>query len=214
MRALIMGDIHGNLIALEKVLKLYKNEVDIIICHGDVVNYGPWSNECVDILDDIGAVCLQGNHEYAFLKGFYGGKNELVLEFFGKTYPTFKKQAVINEYKLSYENEYFNVVHTINRKYFFPDSVIDDLSIVSNTIIGHSHYSFIRLTNSNYYLINTGSIGQNRKNLNIIEFCLFDSNKNKYEIKQILYDAGVIINQMIVENYPINCINYYKSKML
>jgi len=213
MKYLVMGDIHGNLIALEKVLKIYKNEVDIIICHGDVVNYGPWSNECVDILDDIGAVCLQGNHEYAFLNGSYGGNNELVHEFFGKTYPSFKKQVVIKEYKLSYSNDYFNVIHTINRKYFFPDSIIDDLSINSNTIIGHSHYSFIRLTNTNYYLINTGSIGQNRKNLNIIEFCVYDSKTDKYEIKQILYDAGVVINQMIAENYPPVCINYYKSKM-
>ena len=208
-----MGDIHGNLIALEQVVKLYINEVDIIISHGDVVNYGPWSNECVELLDSIGVISLRGNHEQAFINGYYDGKNTLVQEFFNKTYQTFVKHNTIEKYNVYYENEYFISTHTLNDNYFFPDSSINELVINKDTIIGHSHYSFIRLTESNHYIINTGSIGQNRTNINIIEFCLFDSILNTYEIKQISYDARIVINQMIHERYPINCINYYKSKL-
>ena len=46
----ILSDIHGNLPALEIVLKKIKNYSKIIFL-GDIVNYGPWSNECVQIID-------------------------------------------------------------------------------------------------------------------------------------------------------------------
>lgn len=208
-----MGDIHGNLIALELVLKQYLKEVDKIICHGDVVNYGPWSNECVEILDSLDIICLRGNHEEAFISGYYSGKNKLVQDFFMKTYPKFIKHDVIKAYQSKYETENFAVVHTLNNHYFFPDSNFEGLHIDKNTIIGHSHYSFIKLLNNKNYLINTGSVGQNRKNLNTIEFCIYDSKIDKYEIKQIQYNAEQIIKQMILEDYPIDCINYYKSKL-
>lgn len=213
MKTLIMGDIHGNLIALELVLKKYLNEVDKIICHGDVVNYGPWSNECVEILDSLNIICLKGNHEEAFINGYYSGNNKLVHEFFSITYPKFNRLDLINVYQYSYKSDSFDVFHSLNNNYFFPDSNFDDVNIDKNTIIGHSHYSFIKLLNNKNYLINTGSVGQNRKNLNTIEFCIYDSKIDKYEIKQIQYNAEQIIKQMIMEDYPIDCINYYKSKL-
>jgi predicted phosphodiesterase len=213
MKYLLMGDIHGNLIALEIVLNKYLKEVDKIICHGDVVNYGPWSNECVEILDSLNVVCLKGNHEDAFIKGHYKGENKLVQEFFMKTYPTFYKQNLIKTYESTYETDYFNVAHTLKNNYYFPDSNFNDIQIDKTTIIGHSHYSFIKKIDENNYLINTGSVGQNRENLNIIEFCIYDSNLNRFEIKHIRYNAELIIKQMIIEDYPINCINYYKSKL-
>ena len=52
MKIGIFSDIHGNLIALEKVLKDEKDLEEYIIL-GDVVNYGPWSNECVQILETL-----------------------------------------------------------------------------------------------------------------------------------------------------------------
>lgn len=213
MKYLIMGDIHGNLVALEKVIKFFGSEVDNIICHGDVVNYGPWSNECVELLSDKGVICLQGNHEYAFIKGSYDGKNELVKEFFNKTFVSFNKLDIIKNYTLLYENDFFYVVHTLNRKYYYPDSDIEDVEINKNTIIGHSHHAFKRNTKSNKFLINTGSVGQNRSNLNEINFCLYDSDLDEYEIKMLTYDASIVIKKMMSDNYPVNCINYYKSKM-
>lgn len=208
-----MGDIHGNYVALKKVMDEFASEVDEIVCHGDVVNYGPWSNECVELLHENKVTCLQGNHEYAFLKGSYDGNNELVKEFFNKTYSTFKRFDLIKAYKLSYENSYFKVVHTINKKYYYPNSDLEDVTINIDTIIGHSHHSFIRKTNSNFLLINTGSVGQNRSNLNEIDFCLFDSLSLEYKLMKLKYDAKIIVNQLVSDNYPINCIEYYRSKL-
>ena len=49
----IFGDVHGNLVALEKLFKIENEQTDLFVCHGDIVNYGPWTNECIAFLQNI-----------------------------------------------------------------------------------------------------------------------------------------------------------------
>ena len=67
MRALILSDIHANQAALESVLTATKGRYDAIWCLGDVVGYGPRPNECVEIIRDLAAICVMGNHDLAVL---------------------------------------------------------------------------------------------------------------------------------------------------
>ena len=68
MRYGIISDIHGNLPALEAVLKDIRHTgVDEIICLGDIANIGPHPAECIDIIRDLGCVTVQGNHELYLL---------------------------------------------------------------------------------------------------------------------------------------------------
>ena len=51
MRIAVISDIHGNLEALKKALKIIsKKKVEKIICLGDIVGYGVDSKECYEIL--------------------------------------------------------------------------------------------------------------------------------------------------------------------
>jgi predicted phosphodiesterase len=62
LKALI-SDIHGNLEALEAVLKDIKSHnVSEIYCLGDVVGYGPNPRECIDLVMQCKVVLL-GNHD-------------------------------------------------------------------------------------------------------------------------------------------------------
>jgi predicted phosphodiesterase len=62
LKALI-SDIHGNLEALQAVLKdIEKNRVTDIYCLGDVVGYGPNPRECIDQIMQCKVVLL-GNHD-------------------------------------------------------------------------------------------------------------------------------------------------------
>lgn len=65
----VISDIHGNLTALKAVLKLLDDEhCDEIIHTGDVVDIGPNSRECLEILlarNDV--TCLLGNHDRDFV---------------------------------------------------------------------------------------------------------------------------------------------------
>jgi predicted phosphodiesterase len=64
MRYLIISDIHSNVIALEAVLADAPSDLPIW-CLGDVVGYGPYPNECVELLRDLDVACVVGNHDWA-----------------------------------------------------------------------------------------------------------------------------------------------------
>lgn len=65
----LISDIHGNLAALKAVIADMENSgAKRIICLGDVVGYGPFPGECLDLVQRCGAV-LMGNHEEALLYG-------------------------------------------------------------------------------------------------------------------------------------------------
>jgi len=73
--AMILGlisDIHGNMAALQAVLRDMESiGAEKVLCLGDVVGYGPYPGECLDLIRRCGAV-LMGNHEEALL---YGAEN-------------------------------------------------------------------------------------------------------------------------------------------
>ncbi|HVL84506.1 MAG TPA: metallophosphoesterase family protein [Pseudonocardia sp.] len=64
MRYAVLSDVHGNLHALRAVVEAVRREgVDGYLCLGDLVGYGPAPNECVEVVADLGAVCVAGNHD-------------------------------------------------------------------------------------------------------------------------------------------------------
>ena len=68
MRTAIISDIHGNLDALRVVLEhIESQQVDRIICLGDVLGYGPEPVECVDLIAEKCDWCLMGNHDFGVL---------------------------------------------------------------------------------------------------------------------------------------------------
>ena len=65
----IISDIHGNLTALQAVLKdMVANGAEHVLCLGDVVGYGPQPGECLDLLVHADFL-IMGNHEEAVLHG-------------------------------------------------------------------------------------------------------------------------------------------------
>jgi predicted phosphodiesterase len=62
MRIAIVSDIHGNLPALEAVMKdLESQNPDAIWCAGDLGWGGPWARECIEIVRDSGWPTVKGN---------------------------------------------------------------------------------------------------------------------------------------------------------
>lgn len=67
MRFLIFSDVHGNRFGLEAVVRDASGRYDAVLCLGDVVGYGAQPNQCCEILRDLKAHCLLGNHDAAAL---------------------------------------------------------------------------------------------------------------------------------------------------
>ena len=208
MKVLIYSDVHGNLPAFEIMLEK-EGRCDRYICLGDLVNYGPWSNECVELALSLpNSSFIMGNHEEAFLLGKYPGTNAMVQAFFEKTWPTFTKHEEIKKFDEYCELDRFICRHTVYNSYVYPDTQI---TLDQHYLIGHSHYQF-RYANNGFDLINAGSVGQNRKYINEINYLVYDSEKQLVTEKSIVYDVDVVIEQMKKQNYPAVCVDYYLKK--
>lgn len=85
MRLAIFTDIHGNIQALNSILKdIKKRDVDLIISLGDVIGLGPSSNECMDKINSLDNIIkIAGNHELYYTKGVDKGHviNDNILEY-------------------------------------------------------------------------------------------------------------------------------------
>jgi len=208
MKITIFSDVHGNLPALEKLLK-EEPAADQYIFLGDAVNYGPWSNECVDLIAGLeNCICIQGNHEQYYLDGAYGGPNKIAQEFFRFCFPGFSRQEEIRKYRPQWRYADYTCVHTILDKNIYPDTVLE---LDGNYFIGHSHHQFDTRSNG-FILYNAGSVGQNRKYINFANYLNWFPEEGRVDSMGFIYDADLVIREMKRLGYPEACVDYYLSK--
>lgn len=207
MKVTLLSDIHGNLPALEEVLKLERDS-DLFISLGDVVNYGPWGNECVDRLGDIKAITLKGNHEDYFLLGRFTGENPLVHKFFQSCYPLFARRDVISNYIETYEVGGFLCIHTIHDQYIYEDTPVE---ITQDALIGHSHVQFVR-SERGFRLINVGSVGQNRRQIEMVNYAVLETTTGEVQLRKTPHNIQLCINKMKELKFDDECVAYYVRK--
>ena len=71
-RLIVIGDVHGCVRELEKLLKKIKpKKKDRILFLGDLINRGPDSKAVIKLARDINASSLIGNHEYRLLQYYH-----------------------------------------------------------------------------------------------------------------------------------------------
>ena len=64
MKIALFSDIHGNAIALEAVLKdICTRDVDLTFCLGDLVGYGAYPNEVIDLIRKNHIPTVMGNYD-------------------------------------------------------------------------------------------------------------------------------------------------------
>ena len=183
--------------------------MDGYIILGDSVNYGPWSNECVQLIETLpGCTKILGNHERYFISGACDCENSLANEFFNHCYPQFKEVDLIQAYEKESQFQDFTCIHTLKGKYIFKDT---DVTLGKNQIIGHSHCQY-EISRNGFTLINPGSVGQNRRFINEINFMIYDTKRQKTDFRSVLYDVNIVIKQMEKLDYPEVCLNYYRKK--
>jgi predicted phosphodiesterase len=208
MKAVVFSDVHGNLPALEAMLD-HAGSCDQYVCLGDNVNYGPWSEECVQLVASLdNCVTILGNHEESFLKKEYLGSHPLPKIFFEYCIRGFKSWHLISDLPTEYRLGDFRFVHTIDGRNIYPDS---EVSISENLFIGHSHHQFQRKING-FDLVNVGSVGQNRRYINLINYAVFYPETGLVELRCLPYDVQPVLDEMKRRGFPAECIVYYTNK--
>lgn len=72
LRIAVISDIHANLEAFRAVLgDIDDQNVDSIICLGDIIGYGPDPQECVDLIRERDIPTVMGNHEQGLINQIY-----------------------------------------------------------------------------------------------------------------------------------------------
>lgn len=213
-----MSDIHGNLIALKKVLQKVRQEsIAGVIMLGDLIDYGPSSNEVIELLSQIPnhlVYCnIWGNHEYSIMKDDYSGfstdrgkisarytKNNLTdrsLEYINMMTRSGKKEFVVNGKKClaihgSLDDMYWKSIE--------PTNVHGDYSEYDYVFSGHSHREhffsiYYKCNNSEMrnekrtVFVNPGSVGQPRNHNSATNYVLLDVADGSMEFDNILYDV-------------------------
>ena len=218
MRYGIFSDTHANIEALTTVVAAMKEEnLDRYVCLGDTVGYGASPNECCDIVRDLAAFTILGNHDAAVAGrmdySYYYDAARFALDLHAGEL-TDANMAWLKE--LPYEVRenglafcHGSPLNLEDFEYIFSKeqaerclAIYPDLARA--TFIGHSHLckSFALAESAVYevvstefelrpdhrYIISVGSVGQPRDGDNRASYTILDTEKWTFEFKRVPYD--------------------------
>jgi diadenosine tetraphosphatase ApaH/serine/threonine PP2A family protein phosphatase len=218
MKVAFISDIHGNLEALESVLRdIEKEGVEKIHFLGDVVGYGCDPNECVKLVATHCEFKLLGNHDFAAM-GLESIENFNQVAQASMTWTiekiTKKSVTLLADFEMDADFLDYHLVHASPEE---PEQWHYILNAAQATtqfehfsqsicFIGHSHIPaiFIRDKEGNImqmaksslecspekrYLINVGSVGQPRDNDPRACYVITDTDSNKINYRRVDYDV-------------------------
>ena len=210
MRTAVFSDVHGNLPALETFVALTQGCVDAYVCLGDVVGYGPWNDECLEVIHALpNVVFLEGNHERMF-RDPARVRNELPLvqEFFARSFESFTRLDLIAGLPRTHRVGHFACAHTLEERNIYRDT---DVVPREDTIIGHSHHAFAAVKGG-HLLVNCGSIGQNRRRLDVLTYVLLDSDGGDFRLCAAPWPVETFLGECESRRYPEACMDYLSAK--
>ena len=215
MKYAIIADIHGNLEAFQTVLEDIKTQnVNQIVCLGDVVGYNANPKECLQIVRDMNLPCVKGNHdEYCSSEDALEGFNPHAAEavHWTRNQLTTEDRQWLRDLKYSRMVGNFTIVHATLDAPQRWGYVFDKLAAAAsfpyqNTQVcffGHTHvpvafmrdsvvrggtYSKFKIDVSKKYFVNVGAVGQPRDNNPKAAYVVFDVDAGTIELRRLDYD--------------------------
>lgn len=232
MRYGIIADIHSNLEALEKVLSALEGEnVDEILCLGDIVGYGADPSECIRLVREKCAAAVCGNHDYAAV-------NADIREYFN---PDALEALLWTEDRLNKEEKSylagldiqksagdFLMVHSsplFPKEWSYIYTAVDARKHFPGfdegaCFVGHTHIPAVFFCSEKNgscgfspeervflppgmrHIINPGSVGQPRDGNPGASFAVYDEAAREVEIIRVPYDAGSASKKILEAGLP------------
>ncbi|MEO9885120.1 MAG: metallophosphoesterase family protein [Balneola sp.] len=209
----LISDVHGNLPALEAVLKRIDQQApDQWLCLGDLVGYGPFPSECIEIIRERNIPTLLGNHD-AGVSGrvslnHFKNPNRKLIEI---------TQGILNQNQINWLRELPLCIEEPGwiaahaeplqpNKWTYVDSAIKARKILTEIdqqlcFVGHTHLpgivsGKIGVTDFNRehkYLINPGSVGQSRDDDFRASFCIINFENWTISYERVEYNTEKVI---------------------
>lgn len=198
----VISDIHGNIIALNKIIEdARKRNVDIFVASGDLVNELPFGNEVIDKLKEINALSIKGNKEQYFIDYDEHKYNWTNIQFQNSVFMYEKMTKENMEYikklpfslSLEFENVKIKVVHGS------PESITElihraDEDLINKytinlkediLVLGHTHEPVWECEMNGKTVINAGCAGVSPKNIGFAEYVIIDLENGTYNIENL-----------------------------
>lgn len=213
MKIGIISDIHSNLYSLmEAYVELEKEEVDTIVCLGDIVGYGPHPNEVISFIRRKRIISLMGTYDMAVLKNDFSFINESTINNFSMDF-TRDELTKNNLYYLSNLPFEFKLeFNNFKLRFLHKNPYEDEKDICENILIcGCTHLASENKIGKDKYILNPGSLGRpNGNNGNLTFGVLNVSDKFcEFKIMNVSLPFHKIEKDMKMMKFPEILINSY-----
>ena len=217
MKYAIIADIHGNLEAFTVVLNdIREQQVDHVVCLGDVVGYNANPKECLKIVRDMNIPVVKGNHDDLCstnneLEGFNPHAADAVH--WTRNQLNDEEKQWLRDLKYTRMVANFTMVHATLDAPERWQYVFDKLAAAASfpyqvsqiCFFGHTHvpvafmrdtvvrggtYSKFKLDPSKKYFINVGAVGQPRDNNPKCAYVIYDVTAGTIELRRLDYDIA------------------------
>jgi predicted phosphodiesterase len=231
MRLGIFSDVHGNVEALDTVLReLEKEEVNLTICLGDLVGYGPDPNQCIKKVMNASDIVLAGNHDHAAVNllstEHFNEQARIAIEWTSQVL-TNKSKNILSNLPMMETIDQILIVHATPEEpeqwhYIFTveDAYRNLINMsVPICLVGHSHAPMAFIQNeekkillqnatevdiqpNRKYIINVGSVGQPRDGDPRAAYGILDMEKNMFHLKRLAYPINKVQEKMVKKGLP------------
>lgn len=182
MKALILSDIHSNIVALETIWA-QERDADIIYCAGDLVDYGPYPKEVLDWVRAHQVTCVQGNHDRFVALMARSGPALATLPVTERAWAHYNA-SLLNEADIQFLEQLpvaltldldgitYGLTHLyrdyeeIRSSYAFAQfctQTFPQVNTLSRLILGHTHRQCIHYLSNTTLWVNPGSVSYRRR---------------------------------------------------
>jgi putative phosphoesterase len=210
----IFGDIHANLPALETVLQdMDDRGLTHRYCLGDLVGYGTFPNEVINLIKGLGIPTIMGNYDQgignssdecgcAYKTEFDKALGKRSIAWSNQHTSQENKQflrSLVNQIPLQLGDLQVLLVHGSPRRineYLYADRPDNSLErILDQTdadvlVCGHTHLPYHRVLPSGRHVINAGSVGKPKDNDARAGYVVLEAEGKNLEVKffRVVYD--------------------------
>jgi putative phosphoesterase len=226
MKIAAVSDIHSNYPALMAVLEeIEKDDVDLTVCAGDLVGYGPYPNEVIEEIKKRAISTVQGNYDegvgfnkddcgcaYKTPEEVEAGEKSLIWT---KSQVTdenkFYLRSLPNQILWERDRKKVLLVHGSPRRlneYLYearPENTLIrmlkplDIDVM---IFGHTHLPYHRVVNG-IHLVNAGSVGRPKDGHPRASYAVVDTGEPfRVEFRRVKYPVELVANMMEEKGLP------------